>query len=143
MHSSQYSYQLEVVYCAITYLAITLDISLKFHQSAKLQSNVCQTSNFTALPLVYQLVIVLPHQVSTDVGLEQAHDLCESIITLVLKLTQDSCPEEHLGVPNLVDICIKLEGFEDILCYHFAIHKACRDGIGGQDRVSVEWQMKS
>ena len=57
-----------------------------------------------AAPLVLQLGVVLPDDVSPYTGLEVGEDLGESFIPHFFKQTQTSCFEEHFGVTNTEDI---------------------------------------
>ena len=97
--------------------------------------------NCNNLPLVLQFGIVPPHQVTTHVGLEEGEDLGKALITPFLKITQNTSPEEHLGVAQLVGVLLHGEGTKHLLRYKFAINKgARRHSIGSQDGVSGNYQ---
>ena len=90
------------------------------------------------IPLVLELGVVLSHDVTSDMSLEEAHDSGETLFTKILKMTKYTSPEEHLGVSALKAVLLKLESIKYILSHNLAINKALGDGVGSQDGVSVE-----
>lgn len=58
-------------------------------------------------PLVDELAVVFPHEVSSGIGLELGEDNGQSLIPHVLQSTQHTSTEEHLAVTETV-----LAGFE-------------------------------
>lgn len=86
--------------------------------------------------MVLEFLVLFPHQVSTDVGLEQRDDSGETLITQVFKCTEHTSTEEHLGVTQPVFIFTQLEGFKDLACHDLAVDESLGDGIGSQDGVS-------
>lgn len=71
---------------------------------------LCQRCTNTIIyfivPLVNHFLVVLPHQMATDMSLEESEDLGEALISQVLKNTQDTSPEEDFGVSNLEHVVI-------------------------------------
>lgn len=94
-------------------------------------------------PLVLQFGVVLPHQVATNVGLEEAHDFCETLITKLLKITEHTGAEEHFGMAKTVLVLFELQGTQYLLSHDLAINKSLGDGVRGQDRISVMYNRQS
>ena len=89
-------------------------------------------------PLVLQLLVATAHDVAADPGLEQGDDFGETLVTHVLKLTQDTSTEEDLGVAQTVFILVQLKGSQNLLSDDLAVDEALRHCIGSQDGVTVE-----
>ena len=92
--------------------------------------------------LVLELLVALPHDVTTDPGLEEGHDLGEALIAHVLKLTEHTGAEEYLGVTNTVLVLFHLKGDQDLLRNLLAIGESLGDDVGGKDGVSGRWGEK-
>lgn len=99
---------------------------------------ILESDIWGCLPLVLELLVLFPHQVPTDVGLEQRDDPGKTLVTQVLKCTEHTSTEEHLGVTQSVFIFTQLEGFKDLASHDLAVDESLGDGIGSQDGVSGE-----
>lgn len=62
------------------------------------------------IPLVTHLAIFFTHEVTLTVSLEHGNNFGKSFVTQVLKLTQDTSTEEHLGITNPVLVLFQLHG---------------------------------
>ena len=89
-------------------------------------------------PLIHKFFVVHPHEISTDMSLEERQNACKTLVTHVLKLTEDTSTEEDFGVSKTELILIQLKGSQHFLCNHFAINKSFRNCRGSQDGISVE-----
>ena len=89
-------------------------------------------------PLILQFLVVLAHQVASDVRLEERDDLGESLVAHVLQHTEHAGAEEHLGVAEAVVIAVELQRRQHLLGHHLAVDEPFRDGVRRQDRVSAE-----
>ena len=69
-------------------------------------------------------------------SLEEAHNLCETLVTHVLKHTKHTSTEENLGVAKPEVVFLHLECFQHILCHYLPITESLGDGIWSQDGVS-------
>ena len=65
--------------------------------------------------LLLQLLVILPRQVTSDVGLHPGHDFAQSFVTELFHLTQHSGTEEYLGVSKTILIGIKTGRFQNRL----------------------------
>ncbi len=55
-------------------------------------------------------MVVLAHEVAPDVSLEVGEDLGQPLLPELLQTSQDSSPEEDLGVAQLVLVLVHLQG---------------------------------
>ena len=88
------------------------------------------------IPLILQFLVVLPLQISSDMGLEHGDDLGQTLISHLLQHTQDSGLEEDLGVTETVLCRVQLQSEQDLLRNDLSVRKAIWDSIRGQDGVS-------
>lgn len=83
-----------------------------------------------------ELLVVAAHEVGSDVSLEQSNDPGETLVTHVLKLTEDTGFEEDLGVTETVFIGIKSQSPKNLLSGDLAINESSWNSVGSKDGVS-------
>lgn len=69
--------------------------------------------------------------------LEQGQDFRETLITPVLKQTEDTSPEENLGVAETVVIGLQSQCSHNLLSHNLSINESLWDSVGSQDGVTV------
>ena len=88
------------------------------------------------LPLVLEFLVVPPHHVTSDVSLEEGQDSRQTLFTELLKHTEDTSSEEHLGVAQLVFVSIKLKSLKNLTRGFLGLNESLWDSIGRQDGVT-------
>jgi len=66
-------------------------------------------------PLFLQLLVFLSGLVTSDPCLEPGHDLGQTVVTELLHLTQDTSPEEHLGMTHTVLLSVHVYNVQNHL----------------------------
>lgn len=66
--------------------------------------------NLESQPLILQFLVVLSAEVTSDVGLHPGDNFAETVVTEFFHLTQDTSPEEDLGVTQSVQFSVELGG---------------------------------
>jgi len=60
----------------------------------------------------YEKSGLLAGHVTTAPGLEADDDVCDLHVSLLLQVSQDSGPEEHLALPDPVQVGVQLQAFD-------------------------------
>lgn len=69
--------------------------------------------------------------------LEVDDEVCDLVVPFLFQMSQDSGPEEDLGLSDSEQVRVELQRFNHLLARLLAVHEALRDGVGSEQLVAL------
>ena len=103
----------------------------------KLIANIiCIKLWLETIPLVAKCLIRSANKKSSAPALKEGQDLGQPLLTEFLKGSENSSPEEHLGMAELVLVLVQLESLYDFTSCYLTVYETLWDGVGCKNGIS-------